>query len=134
MENNMKVKFFWHENFKEPWCCLYDGIVQVRSNLPGFLGDDEGLGVSHLKKWIKNGLDEIEKIKSGERSDFDMWGQSMGAEISLNKVIVYCGDDHFPEEEIGFNAFYKILTEWLDFISLPQNLSREVIFDIDPNM
>lgn len=92
------------------------------------------MGVSHLKKWIKNGLDEIEKIKSGERSDFDMWGQSMGAEISLNKVIVYCGDGYFPEEEMGFNAFCEILSKWLDFISLPKDLNKEVTFDIDMNI
>ncbi|OOF84403.1 hypothetical protein BKG92_00580 [Rodentibacter ratti] len=127
----MKIRFFWHKEFREPWCTLYKDEEQIRSNLPGFLGDDEGLGVEHLKKWIKNGLCEIEKVKSGEVLDFDMWGQTMGAEISLDKVSIYCGDDYFPEEIIGFNAFYEILIKWLDFISSSEDFNKEVIFYID---
>lgn len=131
MDNKLKVRFFWHKDFKEPWCSLYRGDEQIRFNLPGFLGDDEGLGIEHLKKWLQNGLAKIERIKSGEISDFDMWGQSMGAEISLEKVIVYYGDNYFPEERIGFNAFCDILTKWLDFISLPEDLSKDVTFYVD---
>ncbi|MGX2950013.1 hypothetical protein ACWIUA_03765 [Ursidibacter sp. B-7004-1] len=83
----MKVRFFWHKDFKEPWCSLYRGDEQIRSNLPGFLGDDEGLGIEHLKKWIQNGLAEIEKIKSGEISDFDMWGNLWGLKFPWRKSL-----------------------------------------------
>ena len=48
--------------------------VDEALNIVNFLIDDEGLGISHLQKWIKNGLEEIDKISKKEILEYDMWG------------------------------------------------------------
>jgi len=40
--------------------------VDEALNIVNFLIDDEGLGISHLQKWIKNGLEEIDKISKSK--------------------------------------------------------------------
>lgn len=58
----------------------------------------------------------------------------MGAKISLDKVIVYYGDDYFPEEKIGFNAFHDILARWLNFIYSPEDLNKDETFHVNMNI
>lgn len=118
----------------EPRCIFYENDEEIYINFMHFLTDDEGLGGKYIQQWIENSLNEIDKIKSGEVSDFNMWGQSLGADISLEKVIIYWGDDRLPEEIIQFSTFCEILIKWLDFISLPAAIDKEVTFDIDMNI
>lgn len=133
----MKICFYWYESpkfndgFMEPRCIFYENNEEVYINFMHFLTDDEGLGGKYIRQWIENSLNEINKIKLGEESDFNMWGQSLGADISLEKVVIYWGDDRFPEEIIQFSTFYEILIKWLDFISLPAAIDKEEIFFVN---
>ena len=66
----INVKFSWIDMWKdgslEPHCSILN--INEDLNITHFLIDDEGLGVSHLQKWIKNGLEEIDKISKNELS------------------------------------------------------------------
>lgn len=133
----MKICFYWYkspnfnDSFMEPRCIFYENDEETYINFMHFLTDDEGLGGKYIQQWIENSLNEIDKIKSGEVSDFNMWGQSLGADISLEKVIIYWGDDRLPEEIIQFSTFYEILIKWLDFISLPAVIDKDVTFFVN---
>ena len=96
----MDLKFYWYisstwkDGVLRPRCSILN--VDEALNIVNFLIDDEGLGIGHLQKWIKNGLEEINKISKKEISEYDMWGQSLGALISLDKVTIYWGDEEYP--------------------------------------
>ena len=66
----INVKFSWIDMWKdgslEPHCSILN--INEALNITHFLIDDEGLGISHLQKWIKNGLEEIDKISKNELS------------------------------------------------------------------
>ena len=66
----INVKFSWIDMWKdgslEPHCSILN--INEDLNITHFLIDDEGLGISHLQKWIKNGLEEIDKISKNELS------------------------------------------------------------------
>ena len=55
----INVKFSWIDMWKdgslEPHCSILN--INEALNITHFLIDDEGLGISHLQKWIKNGLE-----------------------------------------------------------------------------
>ena len=63
-----------------------------------------------MQKWIKNGLEEIDKISKKEISEYDMWGQTLGALISLDKVTIYWGDEEYPDDYLEFDQFKIILS------------------------
>lgn len=111
-----------------PRCSMLN--VDEALNIVNFLIDDEGLGISHLQKWIKNGLEEIDKISKKEILEYDMWGQTLGALISLDKVTIYWGDEEYPDDYLEFEQFKTILTNWYNFLISEPNISNEVYFSV----
>jgi len=128
----INVKFSWIDMWKdgslEPHCSILN--INEALNITHFLIDDEGLGISHLQKWIKNGLEEIDKISKKEILEYDMWGQTLGAIISLDKVTIYWGDEEYPDDYLGFDQFKIILSNWYDFLLSEPNISNEVYFSV----
>lgn len=99
--------------------------------IASFLTDDEGLGIKHLKKWIDEGLVEIEQIINGELDFYDMWGQAWGAEITRDSVLIYWGyDDTEYEETMPFDAFYIILRKWREFLDSEPSKDNIVEFEV----
>jgi hypothetical protein len=39
-----------------------------------------------------------------------MWGQTLGALISLDKVTIYWGDEEYPDDYLEFDQFKIILS------------------------
>mgnify|MGYP000937511329 CR=1 FL=1 len=76
-----------------------------------------------LQKWIKNGLEEIDKISKKEILEYDMWGQTLGAIISLDKVTIYWGDEEYPDDYLEFDQLKIILSNWYDFLLSEPNIS-----------
>ena len=111
-----------------PRCSMLN--VDEALNIVNFLIDDEGLGISHLQKWIKNGLEEIDKISKKEILEYDMWGQPLGALILLDKVTIYWGDEEYPDDYLEFEQFKTILTNWYNFLISEPNISNEVYFSV----
>ena len=128
----INVKFSWIDMWKEgslePHCSILN--INEDLNITHFLIDDEGLGISHLQKWIKNGLEEIDKISKKEIPEYDMWGQTLGALISLDKVTIYWGDEEYPDDYLEFDQFKIILSKWYDFLLSDPNISNEVYFSV----
>jgi len=62
--------------------------------------------------------------------EYDMWGQTLGAIISLDKVTIYCGDEEYPDDYLGFDQFKIILSNWYDFLLSEPNISNEVYFSV----
>lgn len=130
----MDLKFYWYisstwkDGVLRPRCSMLN--VDEALNIVNFLIDDEGLGISHLQKWIKNGLEEIDKISKKEILEYDMWGQTLGAIISLDKVTIYWGDEEYPDDYLGFDQFKIILSNWYDFLLSEPNISNEVYFSV----
>ena len=130
----MDLKFYWYisstwkDGVLRPRCLILN--VDEALNIVNFLIDDEGLGIGHLQKWIKNGLEEINKISKKEISEYDMWGQSLGALISLDKVTIYWGDEEYPDDYLEFDQFKIILSNWHDFLLSEPNISNEVYFSV----
>ena len=108
----INVKFswidMWTDGSLEPHCSILN--INEDLHITHFLIDDEGLGIGHLQKWIKNGLEEIDKISKKEISEYDMWGQTLGALISLDKVTIYWGDEEYPDDYLEFDQFKIILS------------------------
>ena len=69
----MDLKFYWYisstwkDGVLRPRCSILN--VDEALNIVNFLIDDEGLGIGHLQKWIKNGLEEINKISKNQQHD-----------------------------------------------------------------
>lgn len=126
----MNFKFYWLDIFDDgvlyPFCTILN--IENALNISNFLTDDEGLGIKHLQKWVKNGLEQIDKISKKEIVEYDMWGQSLGALISLNKVTVYWGNDEYPEDYLEFEQFKVILSNWYQFLMSEQNIEHEMTF------
>lgn len=130
----MDFKFYWY--ISDTW---KDGILRPRCsmlnidealNIINFLIDDEGLGITHLQKWIKNGLEEIDKISKKEITEYDMWGQTLGALVTLDKVTIYWGDEEYPDDYLEFEQFRTILSRWYDFLMSEPHLNNEVYFSV----
>lgn len=132
----MNFKFYWYvsktwnDGILRPDCYILNKESKKPSNIISFLLDDEGLGVKHLQKWVKNGLEQIDKISKKDVIEYDMWGQSLGALISLDKVTVYWGDDEYPEEYWEFEQFKVILSNWYQFLMSERNIEHEMTFSV----
>ena len=75
-------------------------------------------------------LTKIDKISKKEISEYDMWGQTLGALISLDKVTIYWGDEEYPDDYLEFDQFKIILSKWYDFLLSEPNISNEVYFSV----
>lgn len=121
----MKLIFSWYisdefnDDIFRPDC----NISEPYSSLGAFLNDDGGLGVEYLKKWLSDGITEIDYIKKGIKDRFDMWGQHWGADITTGLVTIYWGyDDNELETIVDFLTFDLIIRKWYEFIcQYPQN-------------
>ena len=130
----MLVKLFWTDRWNNGDLYPEGIILENSSNIKGLifnlLNDDGGLGLSYLENWMDEGLKEIKKVKQGSLNIYDMWGQSWGAEVRKDEVLIYWGyDDTELEETMNFSSFYKILTNWMILISKTPCLETEMLFE-----
>ncbi|HCR87611.1 MULTISPECIES: hypothetical protein [Psychrobacter] len=130
----MLVKLFWTDRWNNGDLYPEGIILENSSNIKGLifnlLNDDGGLGLSYLGNWMDEGLKEIKKVKQGSLNFYDMWGQSWGAEVRKDEVLIYWGyDDTELEETMNFSSFYKILTNWMILISKTPCLETEMLFE-----
>ena len=130
----MLVKLFWTDRWNNGDLYPEGIILENSSNIKGLifnlLNDDGGLGLSYLGNWIDEGLKEIKKVKQGSLGFYDMWGQSWGAEVRKDEVLIYWGyDDTELEETMNFSSFYKILTNWMVLIGKTPCLETEMLFE-----
>ena len=126
----MIITFLWNQN--QPVCKISNSDPDFKNDcIINFLNDDEGLGLKHLKGWIRNGLIEVERIKVGENDFYDMWGQAWGAEISRDRVNIYWGySDTDYSQILSFDGFYIILKNWSNFLELGHKNTKEIEFEI----
>lgn len=126
----MNITFLWNQC--SPVCQVSSNDFDFKEDcITNFLTDDEGLGLKHLKDWIKKGLIEVEKINTGELDYYDMWGQAWGADIRKEGVNIYWGySDTDYEEFIPFDSFYIILKNWSDFLELGSNKHKVIKFKV----
>lgn len=130
----MKVIYYWVNRWKDgvlyPEVKFENTSLEFKGLITSFLNDDEGLGLKFLSNWIDEGLREVKKIHAGELDFYDMWGQAWGAEITRDSVLIYWGyDDTVYEETMDFQCFYKMLSEWSEFIKTQPSLENIVEFD-----
>ena len=75
-------------------------------------------------------LKRLIKYLKKKISEYDMWGQTLGALISLDKVTIYWGDEEYPDDYLEFDQFKIILSNWYDFLLSEPNISNEVYFSV----
>jgi len=133
----MKIMFSWYldqiygESRFHPIFLMTETPDGCKGCLSSLMTDDEGLGLPHLIEWVANGLSQIERVRSGELTTFNWWGQAWGAEVSLRSVKIYWGYDEAEYEDVmDFNNFYDILTKWNGFIKSQPALDTRVEFDV----
>lgn len=112
----MLISFKWSQN--QPSCQISNIDASFKKDcLINFLNDDEGLGLKHLKTWVKKGLMEVEKINTGKLDYYDMWGQAWGAEVKRDGVEIYWGYSNIDyKQSLTFDSFYIILKNWSEFL------------------
>ena len=126
----MIITFSWNQS--RPVCQISDTDFSFKKDcIINFLNDDEGLGLNHLKAWIKKGLIEVEKINTGKSDFYDMWGQAWGAEISREEVTIYWGYSETDYTQfLPFDSFYILLKNWSNFLESGNNKYEEKEFKI----
>lgn len=130
----MNIKYFWKYDDVDliPAIDLKSNLNSFKGLIINFLKDDEGLGLEYLRKWIAEGLIEIEKVRLGNLDFYDMWGQAWGAEVRPDNVLIYWGyDDNISEEGMSFEDFYTIVKNWSFFLNSEPSLYNVIEFELN---
>ena len=128
----MNVKFEWIKEFEtySP-CCTSDALYKDGfSLLDCILHDDGGIGYIASLSWLNEALKNIGEIKTHQLESYNWSRETWGADININRVIIYSLLEEDYCQTFNLKAFEAVLEAWVKFIQCSTKNKVELNFNI----